>query len=349
MVIAYLIPFHGDVSALVCADRESIGISPFEAVTVGFPRHGYDGQFYYVIAQNPFNPQAEHVDDICLRRARLFYPLMSWLFSGGDSQLLLWVMPLLNLIATMVTTWLGTKFALHHGRSRWWGLLLPIATDVYVPCLRNLTDPLSMTTVVGVIVSWNLRWPTWSLLAFGVASVLNREQNIAIVALIFLETVLERDRRRALAMVTAGAVWIGWMLLLYFLHGMLPVAPQNTAAPFAGIAHGWTHLGMGIFGSRNPIPSFLGMSVVSAEALVCLAILPLGFRTAGLLGLGATSLVIIGGTDLYEGTWHFVRQMNWVPLAVWLWAVESGRRWPAWLLLTGVFWPGIELFKWCLR
>src|SRR5262249_33131266 len=49
--------WSGDLSALVCVDRERLGQPPFRHVRVGFPDGGYDGQAYYVIAQNPWRRQ----------------------------------------------------------------------------------------------------------------------------------------------------------------------------------------------------------------------------------------------------------------------------------------------------
>jgi hypothetical protein len=346
LLIAYLIPFRGDLSALVCAPERDIGAPPYSAVTVGFPTHGYDGCYYYVIAQNPFEPQTEYLDNVCVRRARILYPMMCWMLSGGDGQILLWVMPLLNLIATMGTAWLGAKFAIHHGRSAWWGVLLPIGINVLLPGWRNLTDPLATMAIVGLLVAWRLQWPAWTLLGWGIASALSREQNIAVILLVLGEAILDRNRRRGAVVTVSAAIWLGWIVMLRSMYGTLPAASQNLAAPFRGFWYGWTHVGSGLQGPRNPLPHSLRMFILSCQTLLCMTILPRGFRTAGLLGLGAAVLVMIGGIAVFEDAWSYMRVLNWVPLAVWLWTVESGRRWPAWLLLPAILWPCIELAKW---
>jgi len=344
ILVLYLVPYHGDLSALVGAYTENLDKPAFDAVTWYFPL-GHDGRYYYLLSQNPFYPEVEYVDLAHLFRARLLYPMTCWLLSGGgDPYALLWIMPLVNLLATMVTTWFGVKFALHHQRSAWWGLLLPIAVNVLLPGLRNMTDPVSMTTTVGMLVSWRLRWPTWVLMGWGIAAVLSREQNIAIVVIVIGDAILNRDYRRTAAMAVASAVWVAWLITLYWLHGKLPFFSGNTAPPFSGIYHAWTHLGMGRYAPRNPITQLLRLSVFCAELLVCLTILPRRYLMSGLLGLGSVGLAVIGGPEtMYCDEWAYMRQLNWVPLAVWLWTVESGRRWPVWLLLSGALWPVIEL------
>ena len=42
--------------------------------------------------------------------------------------------------------WLGVVVAGHYGRSYWWGFLLPIAVNVGISLLRDLTDPLGALT-----------------------------------------------------------------------------------------------------------------------------------------------------------------------------------------------------------
>ena len=52
ILAVYLAAFRGDASALVCVGKQQIGAPPYEAVNVGFGSGGFDGQFYYVIAQS---------------------------------------------------------------------------------------------------------------------------------------------------------------------------------------------------------------------------------------------------------------------------------------------------------
>ena len=59
LLLVYLFIYRGESSAFVCADAEKIGSGPFHGVRVGFHSQGFDGQFYYVLAQNPWLNQAE--------------------------------------------------------------------------------------------------------------------------------------------------------------------------------------------------------------------------------------------------------------------------------------------------
>src|SRR5437899_1979715 len=91
---------HGkDPAALVCVGEKRIGRPPYEAITKGIGDEGYDGQFYYAIARNPWKRHAPGIDAPAARHLRVLYPTVCWLFSHGLPRLLIWVMPAVNLLA----------------------------------------------------------------------------------------------------------------------------------------------------------------------------------------------------------------------------------------------------------
>src|SRR5262249_31228713 len=70
-ILGYVAIYNGEASALICADQEKIGRSPFEAVKVGFPTQGFDGQFYYVLARDPWWRHGNDIDYPAYRHARI--------------------------------------------------------------------------------------------------------------------------------------------------------------------------------------------------------------------------------------------------------------------------------------
>ncbi len=347
----YLAPFHGDASVLVCAPQRWLGQGPLERVHNTIGSDGFDGTFYYVIAQNPLQPQEEYIDSPCYRRARIFYPAAAWLLSGGgDALRLLWVMPLLNLLATCGLAWLGAKFATHYGRSAWWGFLLPIAVNAIQPSLRNMTDPLSAMTVMGVLCAWMLRWPAVHLALWGMMAVLTREQNLAVVLVAGFGSLLDRDWRRVAAssaVVAIATIWIGF---LWAVYGHPPRAADTVDPPLAGLWYGWTHLDVNGHGQpRNPYPHLVRMTLLTAQTLCCLRIALCGPRAVGLMSVAAAGLVVVAGEALFNDPSNYLRVLNWVAMAVWIWAVQTGRRWPILLLAPAVIWPLLEVrFVWSI-
>ncbi|MGH9676078.1 MAG: hypothetical protein ACRD36_03165, partial [Candidatus Acidiferrum sp.] len=160
----YVWALGGDPAALICVGAERAGAPPYEAVHFGWERHGYDGQFYYAVAQAPFERHKVGIDNPSFRQARVLYPALCWALSAGDVRLLPWAMPAINLLAIGALAGMGAFFAVRNGFSPWLGLCLPLAVDVALPALRDLTDVLSTCAICALLVAWILRGPAWAVI-----------------------------------------------------------------------------------------------------------------------------------------------------------------------------------------
>ena len=78
------------------------------------PSAGYDGQFYYRLALDPANWHATAFGitmDQSYRYTRIGYPLLAWIFSLGQHQLVPVVLVALNLLGVAAMALLGGMFA----------------------------------------------------------------------------------------------------------------------------------------------------------------------------------------------------------------------------------------------
>jgi hypothetical protein len=342
LLAGYVAAYHGDVSALVCASSDRVGRAPFEAVHTGFGKGGFDGQFYYVIAQNPWRRQGAVIDDPPYRCQRLLYPALAWALSaGGDPRLLLWVLPALNLGFVCVLSWLGARTARHHGRSEWWGLLLPFAVNAGMPLLRDLTDPLAVCAVAGLATAWLLRWRAWVVVLWAAAAVFAREQNAAVIGCV-LAAALWRRRWGAAAGLTATlAAWAGWGCFLWHVYGQPPLPNLNgqlVGLPFAGMWDRWADLTSG--GAAMAAVHLFGMGMLTVQVVLAVhAATQKGSRVlAGVALLGA-ALAVFAGRAAYEGAFDYSRLFVWAPLGVWYQSLHAQRRWPLLLLTPAALWP----------
>jgi hypothetical protein len=327
----YVAAFHGDLSSLVCAARERLGRAPYELIRIGFDRNGYDGQFYYAIARSPWSRQEFGIDAPAIRQARILYPAMSWLISGGDGRRLFWAMPLVNLLAIAALAALGAAAARDHGLNPWWGVLLPFAVNAGMPTLRNLTDVLSVLSIAALLMAWLRRWPWWAAALAAAAALLSREQNLAIVVLVlvFASRSADLDRRWIMGLFAALLSWSLWLGVLRLFYGEWSLLPTNgnLGPPLAGMMHRWMHLADE---SRSfALFHVLCMVILTLQLALafCLVWTP-GDRLIRLTALAGAALAVLGGWSLYGDTWSYPRVFAWLPLGVWFACVQLRWRWP---------------------
>lgn len=336
----YLWACGGNMSAFVCGSAAEIGRWPYEHIDVGFAGRGFDGKIYYVLSRNPWRTYDESIIRLpAYRHTRILYPVLAWCLSGGGQpQRLFWVLPGINFAAIVGLAWLGARVAVHCGRSRWYGVLLPIVLNSGMSALRDLTDPLAALAVSGMLAAWLLRWPAWQLALWATAAALSREQNIAILAAVLFEACRARRRGHVLGLAAALLIACGWVAAIRLAYGVWPLAEGNVGVPLAGMWYRWTHL-QGLGGALSRPIHIAGMLLLSAQVILSLSLPWLrASRLAIVVATAGAILAIVGGEGIYENGWSYARVFLWMPLGIWLWSMETGRRWPVLLLTATLLW-----------
>ena len=337
LLAGFIVPFGGDPSALVCVSQPAAGRRPYEAIRVGFGRGGFDGQFYYTLARDPWRRHAEGLDFPCYRHLRILYPVLAWLLSGGGNPRdLLWAMPAINVLSAAGLAWLGSLLAVRHGRGAWWGFLLPVVVNVGMPALRDLTDPLAALAACGLLAAWLLRWRAGVVFAWAAAAVLSREQNAAVVLILLLAALHHRRWRHAAGLAAAVLLLAGWVVFLRGAYGTWPFMKGNFGLPLAAMLDRFRQP----FASRHA--SALAVEAVARLVLPVQIVLSvvLAFRQVNrslkLVALAGVLLAVVAGGAVYGDEWTYLRVFSWMPLAVWMASVTAGLRWPV-LLMCPVF------------
>ncbi|MHB1425990.1 MAG: hypothetical protein ACYC3I_22735 [Gemmataceae bacterium] len=335
VLAGYVAAYHGDLAALVCVARERLGRAPYELIHTGFDRNGYDGQFYYAIARAPWHRHDLGIDAPAIRQARILYPALSWLLSGGDARRLFWAMPLVNLLAIAALATLGAAAARGGGLNPWWGVLLPFAVNAGMPALRNLTDVLSTLSVAALLIAWLRRWPWWIVVLYAAAALFSREQNVVVVLLVLFSANWQAGLRQPLiaGLLAALLLWSLWLGVLRIFYGEWPLLPAggNLAPPLTGMIYRWTHLAE----CSRSVALFHVLCLATLILQLGLALWLVGTpsdRLLRLTALAGAGLALLGGVSLYGDNWSYPRVFAWLPLAVWLACVQLRRRWPLVLL-----------------
>jgi hypothetical protein len=229
------------------------------------PSKGYDGQFYYRLALNPFNWHQTAYDitmDHNYRYTRIGYPVVAWILSFGQHNLVPAVLVGINLVCVAIIGWLGGKFARESGRHALWGLLFVAYFGLVISVGRDTAEPLADACMLGGLLAY--RHSRYVLAALLVAyGVITNEPILVLAVAIALTRLYEMYRRRArpgladLVWVLPGAAYVVLQGIEHFVvkgkAGGVADATANLTLPFKAMVPAvvrdfrlmsWTHLGM---------------------------------------------------------------------------------------------------------
>ena len=229
------------------------------------PSKGYDGQFYYRLALNPFNWHQTAYGitmDHNYRYTRIGYPVVAWILSLGQHHLVPTVLVVVNLICIGIVGWLGGMFARESGRHALWGLLFVAYFGLVISIGRDTSEPLADACMLGGLLAY--RHSRYVLAALLIAyGVITNEPILVAAAAIGLTRLYEMYRRRAKPGM-ADLVWVlpgaAYVVLQGIEHvvvkgkaGGVADATANLTLPFKALVPAvyrdihrlsWTHLGM---------------------------------------------------------------------------------------------------------
>jgi hypothetical protein len=260
------------------------------------PLSGYDGQFYYRFALNPFNwrPTAYGITvDRNYRYTRIGYPLLTWVASLGHASVVPVMLVVVNLVSVAAIGWLGARFARESGRHALWGLLFAAYFGLVISVGRDTSEPLADACLLAALLLYRRSryLSAGLLLSFGVIT----NEPILIMALgIFLTRVWAVFARGDDPPVRGGRARLGredlvWALpalsylVLQILEKVLVPGKAGAASdilnnitlPFWGLGRGlvtdfrlmsWTRLGLYDFN----LIEFIALAVVVIAAVAAL-------------------------------------------------------------------------------
>jgi len=216
------------------------------------PSAGYDGQFYYRLALDPANWHATAFGitmDQSYRYTRIGYPILAWIGSLGQHQLVPVVLVVLNLLAVAAMAMLGGAFARQAGRHALWGLAFAAYFGLVVSVGRDTAEPLAEACMLGGLLAYRRGTTPMYLMAAALFSygAITRETILFAPAAIAITRLIAIIRRRAnpgLADLTwvlpAAAYGVIELAVHFVISGKVPVlasSGRNLTAPFTALAH----------------------------------------------------------------------------------------------------------------
>ncbi|HSZ39750.1 MAG TPA: hypothetical protein VK817_07315 [Trebonia sp.] len=174
------------------------------------PSQGYDGQFYYRFARNPFNwnPTAYGITiDHNYRYTRIGYSLIAWILSGGGhARLLPTVLVVINLICVGLMAYLGAKLAQESGRHALWGLAFVVYVGLVISVGRNTSEPLADACMLAGILAYRHRRYVWAALLIAYAVFTN--EPILVLAVSFAVVRLYQMWKKRVKPGLPDLVWV---------------------------------------------------------------------------------------------------------------------------------------------
>ena len=258
-LVRWLTWAHGRISRFVLVGRHfaTPGRLPH-----GMPvarTYGYDGQFFYRLALNPFNFHQTAYGitvDRPYRYMRIGYPMFTWLVSLGLHSLVPVMLVAVNIAAIGALGYLGARFAAAGGRHALAGLLVPAFFGLITSLARDTAEPLAAACLLAGLLAVRRRRPVLAaaLLAFGA---LTRETVLAAVAAIAIVRVVGILRGRArpgrddLAWAVPAVAFAAWEVVVRAATGSVPLladGDRNAGAPFIAplqaLEHNLAHVNM---------------------------------------------------------------------------------------------------------
>lgn len=204
---------------------------------------GYDGQFTYFIARDPFNFQSliSNLDVPAYRYQRILLPMLARALALGNVSLIAWTIPLINLIAHTLGTYIVERLLINQGVSKWYALVYGMWAGLSVSVRADIAEPLSYGLVAAAYLADSKRRITWSAVLLGLA-VFAKETAALFVIAQLLYGVIKRDRSFVIRHLSFAILpFVIWQVILYQLFGSLGVGSGGCMGtpfeiiPFMGV------------------------------------------------------------------------------------------------------------------
>lgn len=213
------------------------------SILLSADKTGYDGQFFYLIALNPWD--ISNIDNLInmpvWRYQRIIYPFAGYLFSGlGRPALLPFVLPLINLVAILASCFFLIEILKIYGIKPYFCLFYGLFAGIFFPFLYNLAEILAYFFVI-VSLYLFLKNRIFRSVIFLSLAALTKEVTLFVAAgfiIYFLigqkDNFLKKIFYYSLPIVFFSIWWV-FLHLIFSKSGFLSSADFNIGLPFAGL------------------------------------------------------------------------------------------------------------------
>ncbi len=205
---------------------------------------GYDGQFNYYLAIDPFPARvAPHLDVPAYRYQHLLYPLLARLLALGATDAIPWTLAGINLLSLAAFVFLAGGLLEQRGGSRWAAVPIGLWAGLLGAVRLDLSEPLALLLVSAALYLAGPRLdrrtvPAAFLLAL---AMLAKETMLPFVAGWSAWLILQREYRKGAWIVSAILPFLALQVWLWRVFGSPGLGSGGAGAtpfeiiPFAGL------------------------------------------------------------------------------------------------------------------
>ncbi|HLW15912.1 MAG TPA: hypothetical protein VKV69_00940 [Actinomycetota bacterium] len=239
VVTARLATSHWDASAFVRAGNVYAhpGQTPKNLTVID--GIGYDGQFYYRLALDPFSGARTKfgitLDQPGRRQQRILYPVLAWIFSGGGKPgAVPWALIVINAVGLVLIALVGTTLV----RSPWWGLAFAVIPGVLVALTHDTGEVIAILLALGFLTLF--RRDRFALATIALTFAAFARETTLVFALGLLVAALIARRRTYLVCALVPLIAFGaWQVFLGARWGTPPLLSAGgrdiSPIPFYGL------------------------------------------------------------------------------------------------------------------
>jgi len=199
---------------------------------------GYDGQFYYRYALEPFTRDKEgfgiDVGSPRYRQQRIMYPLLGWALSFGEPLLAVYSLIWVNFLGLVIMGYLGGLYAQQAARHAFWGLAFALYPGFLYTLSRDLVEIAEAVFLLAGLVLLERNRTAVSSTFLSLAILAKETALLSAVALL-------SERKKWAVAILPIAVYGGWQLFMNWWWGYLldSSTGKNIGLPIIGIVRGY--------------------------------------------------------------------------------------------------------------
>jgi hypothetical protein len=238
LLLRYVERFDLNMSGLITIGDHFIPQDILRDGTITFEGSmGYDGQFYYIMAHDPFirKGMTQYLDIPAYRYQRIMYPWLVSVFSLGNHGRIPLMLVLVNFAGIIVGTCFVALMLREQRMNLWYALFYGFLSGLFITTVRDMSGPLAVGFMVGGVFFYS-RKRHFLCALFLSAAILTREIILPVLPVLALDSFFfKKDLKGAILSMLPLFPFLIWQLYVFQMIHAVSWHPGMLGMPLMGI------------------------------------------------------------------------------------------------------------------